>query len=90
MAANRRKEILSNLKVISDCENARLALNYHQREKLQSELDPLAKEKADRLLEHLCLDEMEELLTESAVMARVVAKNTNATSGDTEMKDNTQ
>jgi hypothetical protein len=29
MAANRRKEILSNLKVISDCENARLALNYH-------------------------------------------------------------
>jgi len=70
MAANRRKEILSNLKAISDCENARLCLSYTLREKLESELDPVTKEKATRLLEHLKLDQMDELLTDSAMMAR--------------------
>jgi hypothetical protein len=44
---------------------------------MQSELDPITKEKAARLLEHLHLDQMEELLTESAVMARV-RQNANA------------
>ena len=69
MAASRKKEILSNLKAISDCENARLCLSHQLREKLESELDPIAKEKARRLLENLDLDHMEDFLTDSA-MAR--------------------
>ena len=49
---------------------------------MQSELDPVTKEKAARLLEHLHLDNMEELLTESAVMARV----RQAANADVEMR----
>jgi len=43
MSANRKKEILANLKAIAECENARLCLSYHLREKLQSEIDPITK-----------------------------------------------
>lgn len=60
MSANRKKEILANLKAIADCQNAKLCLSYHLREKLESEIDPVTKEKAMRLMEHLNLDQMDE------------------------------
>lgn len=68
-AKERRGQVLKNLQQVIECENARLNLNYYERKALEENIDPDQKRRAQRIIDDLKLDCLEEKLTDNVIDA---------------------